>query len=295
MEKYSELKGDCLIMPFNSLISIEYIISDYFYSIYITLSGFLNLKLKSFMLILDTILKLILSFLPALLYLSIIYLTIPYGIISIKKMFYYFFSGIISIGLIWVFLFFFHYVQDPIITLVPIFGDDDTRFIMAFIQIALLEETFKYFGVKVGNITNKDITPLSIMIYSGIVALGFSFAENLQYAILYGSEVLVVRSIFTMLLHFICGLIMGYWIGLGMIEPEKTRSIMGVILKKFHLRKIAFACAGIFFAASIHGIFDYNIFLNSLSSNAIEVLIIMMGVLVTYICSQDLIRREQLS
>ena len=243
--------------------------------------------------ILISVLKTVLSLIPALIYLVVIYFTVPYGVLSVRKMLSYLFCGVISVGLLLVFFRIFPFWQDTVVLPISIFGGvDDSRFIEAFIQIALLEEFSKFIGLYIGNKANDDIEPMAIMIYSGVVALGFSFIENVQYSIMYGAECLVVRSISTMILHLVCGLIIGYWVALGNLEPNKTRTILDVFLKKFNLRKVAFAVSGIFFAASIHGIFDFNLSVDSSDTTTLMILIIMVGVLITYICSRDLLRRQ---
>ena len=241
-----------------------------------------------------SLLNLFLSFLPVLIYLGIIYITIPYGSIDFRKTLTYLFCGIISISLIMSFLGFFPHFQEYVYPPFQMLdtNDSDKFFIQAFIQIAFLEEFMKFIGFFIGKKMDKTPNlPIATMFYCGVVALGMSFMENFQYASFGGTSLIFVRSVATMIMHFTCGLIMGYWIALSRMESSQKGSIIGVFMNKFKwLRGLLFSACGIFFAASIHGIFDYNLmFEGNPVKDVLMILILMIGIFITYICGRNLI------
>lgn len=237
-----------------------------------------------------TLLYMLLSFIPVLVYIFIIWLTTPWKSIDFIKAIKYFVTGIISIGILHSFFGLLPKWQEP----VSHFEISTSIIILAFIQIALIEEITKFMSFNIGekmNSKNKDNLPIGTMFYSGISALGFSFLENIHYAIRYGGDVIFVRSFTAMMLHFLCGMIMGYWIAASRIPSRfENRSLIEIIfIKKPLLKKISYSIIGILCATLLHGLYDYNIMSNG---HIISNYIIMLGsVIAIYLASNDLTER----
>ncbi len=232
-----------------------------------------------------SLLYILLAFLPVVFYILVIWSTTPLRSISLKKSFTYFGIGMISVGM----LFTIHRVFPGITN--PMGFDDMSFFILSFIQIALLEELVKWGSFNLGNrVVNKERDlPISTMIYCGISALGFAFIENITYAIMYGGEVLLIRSTLCMVLHFLCGLIMGYWISKGRIPSKlENRSLLELIfIKKPKLKIISYTILGVVCATIIHGLFDYNLFTQGhITSNY---LIVFGAIIAAYLGAKNLI------
>lgn len=223
------------------------------------------------------------AFIPVFIYMLFLKLTLPWNSMSISKSMKYFITGISSIIMILIFFRFFPEWQASISPTFRIFGFGyDTYLIMSFIQVSLLEELSKFFAFRIGDSIIGESNPVSTMFYCGISYLGFAFIENIQYAGNFGTDILLARSIFSMYLHFLCGCLVGYWIGLLKLAPKtKNRSFFELFLRKHgSIRKITYYVAGIFMAVMLHGIFDFALFTKSDITDSI--LIIMCGSMATY-------------
>ena len=82
------------------------------------------------------------------------------------------------------------------------------------------------------------------MFYVMCVSAGFAVVENMVYAWRFGPDVLWVRAASAIILHMLAGLIMGYFIALG------------VYIKK---RRYLYRILGLMSAIFIHGLYDFNI------------------------------------
>lgn len=233
-----------------------------------------------------SLLYLLIAFVPVLMYITIIWVTTPWKSINLRTSFQYFVTGMISIGLLLTFFRLFPNWQDPVMS-------PAVLMILAFVQVAMMEELCKFISFKIGEgIRGEDETKydsaIGTMFYCGISALGFSFIENVEYALSYGGQVLFVRSFVSMMIHFLCGLIMGYWISASRIPSRlENRSLIEVLfIKKPMLKKIAYSIMGISCAIVLHGLFDYNLFIGGPDSNSY--IIILGGIVAAYLASKDL-------
>jgi RsiW-degrading membrane proteinase PrsW (M82 family) len=214
---------------------------------------------------------LLLSFIPGLIYLCIAYITTPYNSWDFKKSLLYLIGGTLSVPIILTFM-----ELVPSWNLLYINSSKVVFFqllMMSFIQIAFFEELIKYFlflffRKKVIPIKIKH-HPLSIMVYGGAVSLGFAFTENILYAARYGSEVLYMRGISAVIIHMMCGMMMGYFISLSKFHYKlKTNptdsttgtSIFDIIMQNNpKIRNYFYIFLGIGIATFFHGIYDFNL------------------------------------
>ena len=247
----------------------------------------------------DTFNVVLYSILPTFLYIFFIYTILPYNTFSLKTSSIYWAFGALSVLLVmgiyklypdW------YTIPDRLSNIyVDKLGYLHVKY---FIQIALLEETSKMVMFLLVPILGsrlkmfKDITPSQIMIYCGIVALGFSGIENIFYGINVNNPgvVLKFRSISAVPAHFIFGLYMGYFIAKGRLALKiKHKSFIDSILNnKVWLRKIIYGLFGLFVAIILHGIYNLHIALNKfghISGTYIFLFICTFGV---YFCYRDL-------
>ena len=237
---------------------------------------------------LDFTLYFLMSILPVFMYIITIWLTTPINSIDINKSVQYSVTGIFSIGILLIYFKIFPNCHKPISENV-----DFNLWFFSFIQISLIEELSKFLSFNIneklrGYNDVKYDSAIGTMFYCGISALGFSFIENIQYALKFGGQVLIMRSFFSMMLHFLCGLIMGYWISLSRVPTKlKNRSLLELFFMKYKfLKKLVYSLIGIGCAVIIHGLFDYNLFSNGhIVSNYI---ILLSSIIAVYLASKVL-------
>jgi RsiW-degrading membrane proteinase PrsW (M82 family) len=213
----------------------------------------------------------LLSFLPGLLYLGIIFLTSPYKSWNFGRSLAYLLGGSLSTLLL-----FFVYELFPFWDNLYLIPDNfiGQLLIMAFIQVAFLEEVVKFvmywlFRTHVLKIKDNQ-HPLATMIYAGSVALGFAFIENVMYGFNYTSDILYWRATTSVILHMVTGMMMGYWISLSQhkfkIKTNPTDDVMGISIfdvimrNNTKFRNIFYVSMGLISAIFFHGLYDFNLF-----------------------------------
>src|SRR5574344_1896391 len=93
-----------------------------------------------------------------------------------------------------------------------------TLFILVFLEVALIEEFFKWIMIRFIGYKHKDFDQLyDIIVYAVFVALGFAAIENLFYVLQGGFILGVLRGIFSVPGHVAFGVFMGYYLGLANI------------------------------------------------------------------------------
>jgi RsiW-degrading membrane proteinase PrsW (M82 family) len=213
----------------------------------------------------------LLSFLPGFIYLILMFLTTPYKSWKFSRAMVYFLAGCISTP----FLLLIHQAF-PFLKLIYLIPETALTqvLIMAFIQVALIEELSKYvlYLFFRSNILKANVNqhPLATMIYAGSVSLGFAFIENIMYGFNSGIDVLPWRAFTSVIIHMTCGMMMGYFISLSYhkfkLKTNPTNDILGVSIfdvilkKKPTFRKVFYAVVGISMAVFFHGLYDFNLF-----------------------------------
>ena len=118
-----------------------------------------------------------------------------------------------------------------------------------FIGIALVEEGVKYFFLKKYLFNKPEFNePMDGIVYAVMISLGFATVENIFYVFNHpGQEIQVaIMRMFTAIpLHAVCGVILGYFVGLAKFSDDK--------------RPLLFK--GLFLAVLIHALYNYFIFL----------------------------------
>jgi RsiW-degrading membrane proteinase PrsW (M82 family) len=262
----------------------------------------------------NNILPFIFAVLPALIYGYTIFKHSPTNSIHLNKLWIYTIIGFLSITFINFFTFIFPDFQKPLFQefigsatvdgeLIFFFKKTSLTFLFfAFFQIAMLEEFSKWISFKCGDLFRGRNSlrdhPYAIMFYTTMVAAGFAALENTQYAAktinggfgenLSVFEVLFVRTFSSVVMHMICGAIMGYYIALG-AKSEK-------------MYRIRYNLIGVFSAAVLHGFYDFTILDSNMSSLTFSLgdlsfhwpstIIVMAGLVITYFMATDLKYRK---
>ena len=241
----------------------------------------------------DKLISILLAFIPILFYLILVFFTTPINF-SVKRFINYFIFGMCSVGGVLVLKRIFPDIQEIINFPFPIFGGNvDSILFFVFIQIGLIEETGKFLFFKLCKEMDKTkITLIDIMVYSGVVGLGFSFIENIFYVVDYGNETLTLRAVTATILHLVCGFIMGYFIALGRIkQTDKSTIINHFMYKHPNLKPILYSFTGVISAMFLHGLYDYNAISDTSSVIILIFIILSLGVTLSYIMSRDIISK----
>ena len=137
----------------------------------------------------------------------------------------------------------------------PIFSSDYTKLsgnelmFYAFICVALVEESCKYFFVYKETFNHKEFdTTFDMAVYASFVSLGFAFFENILYLIQYGVVNQFTRYFTAVPMHLCTGIFMGIYLGDAALAARKD-------LKESHKNKIFALIVPIF----LHGFYDYTI------------------------------------
>lgn len=241
----------------------------------------------------STFFYLLVAFLPVILYICVIWATTPWKSINLTTAFQYLFTGLISIGIILTYFKLFPDCQE-VVTMSSVSA---SLFFFSFIQIALVEELCKITAFSIMDSIRSEESlydsPVATMFYSGISALGFAFLENVNYALTYGGEVLLARSVVSMLVHFLCGMIIGYWVAASRLPSKiQNRSLFELTIHhRPALKKFIYYAIGVSCAVTLHGLFDFNIFTGGTESTGY--MIIFGGIIAAYLAAKDLIERTK--
>lgn len=157
-------------------------------------------------------------------------------------------------------------------------------FMLAFVQVGLIEELSKFFSFKLSLPAYRQrIEPITIFQISLIAAAAFSIMENLVYLdsglkyleasktnyFINAEEVkfsiwkmLGGRAAFAVVLHLFCGATIGYFTSIGMTQNSKRKGKVSKFVNKTRKRRVfLYQILGIFIATIIHGAYDFNLFM----------------------------------
>lgn len=268
------------------------------------------------MLAVDLIFMFLLSAGPALMYLYLMYQFVPKNMLNIKHISNYLLFGCVSPMMI----IFLHFIF-PDYTL-PFAGSILISVaILSYIQIALTEEFSKYFFVHLVSKDDpnvKNTLPIQIVASVLLVSVGFAISENITYLmkvrnmILEESTILfcqgvnstpleiqiniiksmislaTARAISAVVVHIVCGLIMGYFIAKIYYNKNKAKKY-----SKFN--KWYYSAAGILCAAAYHGVYDMNILLpdNNTWGLYFHCINLVVGLLIGYLIVRSVIESSK--
>lgn len=261
---------------------------------------------------------------PAILYAFFIYAAIPKNMISIGRARRYLVAGLLSPMLIFLFHFLFPdwgYPQSNNVF--------TTYFIFAFIQVGLLEEITKYTTfqwVSSERNSEKNDLPIAIMFYSMMSSVGFSIVENISYLINYRNSLIesifeemscgtiynpievqsfisdevmslaFTRAISAVILHMLCGIIMGYFLVKSHREKyyHKTEPDEDIAMKNPQFKRWYYVGCAIVSAAILHGVYDLNLMLpQNMWVYYFHVLNIFGGLLIGFLIIKLMIKQSK--
>jgi len=227
--------------------------------------------------------------LPPLLYAGLIYLTSPYKSIDIKRGLYHIMAGFTSV-----------FILSIIFLVIPSWSGSSVDFLNTFFFIAPKEELVKLLVfLTLGGVASRSSEhPVATMFYMGMVGLGFSLVENIQYVMIYGEEVLLTRMFTATIAHMLFGMFMGYWIAKGNINNGRgNRSVFGVLMgNNLRLKRNIYVLLGWLAAVGYHGLWNYNLMISTqaypgfsdISSTPIMIMLIFFGLVGAKFASKDL-------
>ena len=253
------------------------------------------------------ILFLFFTVLPVILYSFVVFLNTPYGCVSLKTGYKFLGIGVISplivLGV--------HFLFPNWLSKIETGEAFLSILIFAFIQVAFLEEFSKYLIFKLTTQSNNDLNPISILYYCMMTSAGFALLENFHYVegtwsqgqqiiksfpgVLTQDElndtvwtVILLRSVTAIITHMITGAIMGYFIGLSILDTKiKTKSNLTIFLRRnTKYKKIYYTTLGIICATLFHGLYDFNLMYSreiGVENSSIRMFAILLaGLYITY-------------
>lgn len=240
-----------------------YLIPIYFYMV-ITLNLLLLLKLL----------------LLPLIYIIVLYLSAPTKTLSLKVLILCFLGGILSTNFVQIYY--------ALFDIIP-----TNYFEQYFFSVAPREEISKLttFLLVIFLLKKRNLTPISLMYYSGIIGLGFATFENFMYGSAYGEDIIVTRSFTATLGHLIFGLFLGYWVGLGKIDSNKyrNRSLFSSYMQRHKkIKIIVYTLIGLLCAIIYHGLWNYNLAVSWNASTPIMIFMVIFGLSLCKLASTDL-------
>lgn len=120
-------------------------------------------------------------------------------------------------------------------------------FVGTIVGVALVEECGKYLALRRIAYHRAEFNePYDGIMYAVASALGFAAIENLLYVFGQGFEVGVLRMFTAVPMHAVCGVIMGFYVGLAKFSTDKNRAALQ------HL-------VGVGLAVLTHGTYNYFI------------------------------------
>lgn len=101
----------------------------------------------------------------------------------------------------------------------------------SFIQVALVEEFFKWFTVMLFIFHHVEFNSrYDGIVYASAVSLGFASLENLFYLSFYGIEIAIYRALFPVTVHALVGVLMGYYFGMAKFSTKGRKSFLAFAL-----------------------------------------------------------------
>lgn len=184
------------------------------------------------------ILLLVLSIAPGLAILIAIYFSDKYEKEPFKLLLTSFMMGVVALI--------------PAIILELLFGflDQPTNVLFIFIYavwvVGLSEEGSKFFFLRTVPYTRSAFNePFDGIVYAVMISMGFATVENIMYVVDGGFGVGLMRMITAVPLHAVCGIIMGYYVGIAKFDAKNSRKLLST---------------GLLLATVIHGLYDFFLF-----------------------------------
>lgn len=165
-------------------------------------------------------------------------------------------------------------------------------------QIGMVEEITKYTTYYWTSKERKSVhedSHIATMYYVMLTSLGFALVENIEYLMIYGNQVLFIRGCTAIVLHMLCGVIMGYFIAKAKnikILYKETKNQYEVMINDYiAIGKYLLVGLGLFVVSIVHGVYDYNLMLEGNFNSQFTMVVILLGALsIGYFMIKELIQ-----
>lgn len=116
-------------------------------------------------------------------------------------------------------------------SILPVPVDVFTFVVYSWLGIGIVEESFKYFFIRIYPYRKKEFNePFDGITYSVMVSMGFATWENLIYVYQHGFATAVTRMFTAVPAHATFGIIMGYFLGIEKMKGKKYFGFIGLLL-----------------------------------------------------------------
>lgn len=138
-------------------------------------------------------------------------------------------------------------------------------FIQAFIAVALIEESAKYFFLRRYIFKSRHFDePFDGIVYAVMISLGFAALENVMYVLQGGVDVALLRMFTAVPAHATFAVLMGYWVGKAKMENKPLLNWLGL-----------------FSATLFHGAYDFFLLTDLFQGQVIGALLsLLIGILI---------------
>ena len=184
----------------------------------------------------------------------------------------------------------------PISILIPVFegiienfnlssiGED---FYFSFVRAAFLEEACKWLILIFFCVKNKEFNePIDAIVYGVAASLGFAAYENWEYVTIalyesndVASSVAWMRSFTAIPLHALAGVFMGFFLIKSIFENENHKTNLFLSL---------------FFPVCLHGLYNFILISNEISSELIYVLLLLMFIRTFFVFKKLRLNQEKI-
>lgn len=236
----------------------------------------------------NNLLPLFFAILPIFLYMFLFYKFIPNGFINSRRSKRYFVIGLLSPTLVTVAHFIFPGLH----------ADTYSLLFYCIFQIGMLEEITKYttyyWTTKERKSVHED-SHIATMYYVMLTSLGFALVENIEYLMRYGNQVLFIRGCTAIVLHMLCGVIMGYFIAkaknIKVFYKEAKDQYQIMVNDYIVIGKYLLVGLGLFVVSIVHGVYDYNLMSRINDNTQFTMVVILIGALsIGYFMIKELIQ-----
>ena len=151
-------------------------------------------------------------------------------------------------------------------------------FIYALWVVGLAEEGSKFFFLRtVPYVKPAFNEPLDGIVYAVMISMGFATVENIFYVVDGGLSVGLLRMFTAVPLHAVCGIVMGYYVGLAKFSQNNSRKLLST---------------GLLLAIVIHGLYDFFLFQQMMAGFAIFAFVVLIVAIVFAIKAIKIHRRN---
>lgn len=243
----------------------------------------------------------LLSLLPAIIYIMLLYGTLPYNKINLGTAFIHLIIGFLSVALLKLIWLVFPSVTHFASSMISESRDQLKYFhYLYFGQVAFMEEISKliiFLIITLYRVKKKKVIdhPIATMFYMGMVSLGFAVIENINYGQNYGESVLYWRAITSVIGHMVFGLFGGYWIALGRTSGSLyDRNLFNLLINNNKkVRLFLFTITGLLASTLLHGIYNLHLQLNARGGISGVYILLLFSVVRVYWCFNNLMKNHK--